>query len=610
MGSGSRSLLTALACLAVAAAAGFLAGWLLRPEAERVVVYLDRAAGADRSSTDPAAGGGDAAASRAPARARARDPAATAPGTVDTGPIPAPEPASTPLVPASIRVTVIAPEGGKVEGGTVYALSPGEEGTDDGENVCNADVGEDGTALLRLPGAGVYDIGFTGHRGTALAPDVRVPPGDGATLTIHLPGNLVVHASCIAGWPPSPGAQLVVRLLSEKEPGGLDFPGRGCAGSVGVDFEVGPDGAGNSPPLPPGRSFEVAATVQEVLPRFTAPTEEARRAVALQDSCRFSAEPDHEKVRPGETVRFQILPRAVLLVNVCWDRTGEQAAGNPDDKAWPDGRGVQLDSIQADVKSRAALKGSRWVHVPPSRLMIHGEAGPLRLEWSGNGFRAGSREDLVLRAGEVVECTVTFQVDPAGRERPPSWPEEEVAAEEPPPKLEPLRVKVEGLPPGREGRVYGIVPDRDGNGHSSYDLTTEAETGSCEFEGEVRGAPCLAAVAFPNLASDPTPVPAAGPLKLVLRPAGLLLVAPDEVYPPEFGRLRLRLPGKRLIPESEDGGTNFGGAAPEVSVVAGSLVGPLPEGTYAFEVRLGGVRLPDATATVRAGKVEVLRIRR
>jgi hypothetical protein len=28
-----------------------------------------------------------------------------------------------------------------------------------------------------------------------------------------------------------------------------------------------------------------------------------------------------------------------------------------------------------------------------------------------------------------------------------------------------------------------------------------------------------------------------------------------------------------------------------------------------FEVRLGGVRLPDATATVRAGRIEVLRIR-
>jgi hypothetical protein len=47
---------------------------------------------------------------------------------------------------------------------------------------------------------------------------------------------------------------------------------------------------------------------------------------------------------------------------------------------------------------------------------------------------------------------------------------------------------------------------------------------------------------------------------------------------------------------------------PEVE--AGTVIGPLPEGTYRFEVRLGRQRLPDVVVDVKANRIDVLRIRR
>ncbi|MCK6482130.1 MAG: hypothetical protein L6R43_18875, partial [Planctomycetes bacterium] len=117
-------------------------------------------------------------------------------------------------------------------------------------------------------------------------------------------------------------------------------------------------------------------------------------------------------------------------------------------------------------------------------------------------------------------------------------------------------------------------------------------------------------VSPPFLASDFLEAPASGPFRAELRPAGLLLLAPEEVFPPALGSLRLRRADGRPISTTGEGGTDYAGSDLEVNVRPGLLLGPFPEGSISFEVRLGGLRLPDARATVRAGRIEVLRISR
>ena len=74
----------------------------------------------------------------------------------------------------------------------------------------------------------------------------------------------------------------------------------------------------------------------------------------------------------------------------------------------------------------------------------------------------------------------------------------------------------------------------------------------------------------------------------------------------------MRLPGGRPFFYSalSDWIVQVQGLYVEATAFPGALLGPLPEGTHTFQVRLGGVRLPDATATVKAGRLEILRIRR
>jgi hypothetical protein len=597
MGSHRRSVLAAAAWLAVAAAAGVLAAFLLRPDPVVIVRYAERDGGdpAPLAADLPARAGSARAGSSAPAG----DPAAE-------GSLP---PSGDRTAPASLAVTVADAEGTRVHaGGMVYALDPGAAGGEDEEDFCRAEVSQEGTAVLRLPGPGTYDIGYSGSWGTTVVPDVYVPAGDGATLDLRLPGDRPVHVRCEPPWPPpADRLQVKVRLASEQDPADVAFPGRGQVGRAYAEIAPGPDGTGTSRPLPSDRTFAVSASVTELLPFLGARDAAGNLAVISQVSPRYVLVPDPATVRPGETARLRLRVGAAIVVEFRPAWTVPLPQGKQNDL------GFTVVLRQGEAAQWRAFT-ARNLHTPPSlRFHYPAQPGPCRIEWSGTGVLAGSLEDVVLKSGEIAERVIPVHQDPTGKPTPlpsppttPTSPGTAAPILVPPP---PVPLTVEGIPEGGTAYVIGLRLEPDGD-ESWHQGEVESGKPSMDLGDPWNGYPTILSLLPPALASDVVPATAPGPIRVTLRPAGLLLVATEEAYPAEWGRLRLRLPGKRPIPIAGRGGRGIEEIRSEPVVETGTLVGPLPEGTWVFEVRLGGVRLPEATATVRAGRIEVLRIRR
>ena len=219
-------------------------------------------------------------------------------------------------------------------------------------------------------------------------------------------------------------------------------------------------------------------------------------------------------------------------------------------------------------------------------------------------YRTGGPDELRIEEGGVREVPLPLVLLSPEEARPP--PPEAAASAAPAPAQPPVPVAFRGIPAGSVGdvEVLGVtVPAGDGEEVTFQECLAPK---GASLEADWRRVRSAVAVLGPDLASDPVPVPDSGAAVFALRPAGLLLAAPDRILPGGMGRLTLRLPGGRPIPVHRDGGTDFTGSVVEVE--PGMLLGPLPEGEWRFEVRLGRVRLPDAVAAARAGRIDVLRI--
>ena len=107
---------------------------------------------------------------------------------------------------------------------------------------------------------------------------------------------------------------------------------------------------------------------------------------------------------------------------------------------------------------------------------------------------------------------------------------------------------------------------------------------------------------------------AAGEVTLKLEEGGFLLPLPTWWSAEELGALRLIRSDLRPMPVSR-----WYQASPcpdllypvaTITVEAGLLIGPLPPGTYAFDVLLGTTPIGKITGTVRARRIEVMRLPR
>ena len=592
MPGSRRTALLAFGWLLTAAAVGFVAAWLLRPAAE--VRYLPAGGTREPAPTpDVETATRASAPSRPEAIAEAARPAeprrAAAPVGSSAG--------ATADSPA-LLVTVVRADGSPAQGGSVYALGAGESGADEAEEVCHCDYeyGERGPVRLPLPRPGVYDVGYRSDL-HAFATDVRVGPGETVPLTLRVPGDRPVRAEITGAWPPEGApkswARLVLRPADER--GRRNFPGRGERPRLRAHVAIlTDDRAGESEPLLTNEAWRVGAEIVERLPRGHGEIEGESADFDWVTSFRHELVPDREIVRTGETVRLRVRSWPVVRFRV--DGTGLDAG---------DGH-VALDFHAGGAAQRGWLSLPRGLKRRRVIRWFRSEGGEYRLRWSGKGIAAGEVSGTLPAPGRFADVDIILRPDPHGT--PDAEPAAATVAAEPAPSgPEPLEVSHEGLPPGSDAaRIAVGLLTGDGGGvealadHAEY---TESDGNRVySLDGDWRRASAIRFVSGTDRASDPVTPPSSGPLHVVFRPAGLLCAVPDRVLPEGFGRLTVRLADGAPLPVHD------GDQGDAVAVSAGTLLGPLPEGTYTFKVRLGGVSLPDATATVRAGGVEVLRI--
>jgi hypothetical protein len=98
-------------------------------------------------------------------------------------------------------------------------------------------------------------------------------------------------------------------------------------------------------------------------------------------------------------------------------------------------------------------------------------------------------------------------------------------------------------------------------------------------------------------ASNPLPIPRTGPLRVPLVPAGMLMLVPEAEVPEEMGRFRLRRRDGHPIPVPDrEAEWSF------ARVRTGQMLGPLPAGTYEFEVFAGRTKIKEVRTEVRPGR--------
>jgi hypothetical protein len=597
MRTGGRILLLALAWLASAAAAGLLSAWLLRREPEIRIVLRDRPAepGAGRDATTPAAN----------PRPGGPDPAAPQPGRHPREGGPAGGVEDTFGAAGWIEVNVRLADGTPAAEVLVYALPAGEPGADDSESIPTAETDAEGGATIPVAVAGLYDVGAIRNCTGGLARDVRVTDGATSRCQVALPDGQPVLFE-LTPWPPAPGNFVVMVSCSadsEEDRGAgvrrVYLPGRGEALQGNSGSNCNAEGKAWSVEFTAGSRVHFGVTAYEQRPTPGNPG--AMQTVQAP----FVIEPQTGTATAGETVRLRVRERSGVTLHV---RTEPQL---PPDR--PMAFVLTLHHGGGREESRMMFAGVKPDQPPWWVVRLEGLPGSARVEWredaeAGNyapvGIAPGALDRVEVGPGEGEPRDVVFRIDAAQAARPcPTAPVEDV-----------VHLVFLGVPAERRSDGSWCAVVLPGPEEEPDDLTSlNADFGGDGLQAEAiyRGRKAFFTCG-PDLVSEMTVLPEAGPAQVRLSPGGLLLVAPEFILDGTLGRLTLRRPDG--LPLALNSGAEDGWSLSDASfrpeVGAGTLLGPLPPGAVTFEVRLGGARLPDATAAVRAGRIEVLRIRR
>ena len=482
--------------------------------------------------------------------------------------------------------------------GVVYALPAGEPGADDLDDVSHATLGNGASARLAVPIAGAYDVGCRALGRFGLATNVCAEAGKRTPVTVRLPAGLpleVVWDRSQRDADAKEGPDLQGKLLlAALDVPFREFPGRGEHLGLTREIDLWSDGPWVTTDLPRGTRLEVGASLIEFAPRRGGEK-------AMPGPCRhYRLVADRTIAFPGDTVRVRLEHLARVTIRL---------RGIPSTD-WPEGGAsgtFYFEQGWGTTPHRAAWGSRAEIVGRTTALDFEGVPGQLRLRWEGEGIAEGSREDLFLESGENGEVECLLRPDLATA--PPS----RASA-----NREHLSVWIQGLSargsaPGlqEEPRVFAVAATEDGTASETLDSAVSLE-GPEPFpvSDDFHRSREILAVFGTTHASDPVPVPAGGSVVVTVRPAGLLIVVPETVTTAGMGKLEVRRSDGLPIPvRSADDWTMLGEARLSPRVQPGTMLGPFPEGELRFEVRLGRVRLPDATATVRAGHIGVLRIR-
>jgi hypothetical protein len=352
-------------------------------------------------------------------------------------------------------------------------------------------------------------------------------------------------------------------------------------------------------PLPSGIPCAYEAIVRERLRPPDAPG-----TVDLVETDLF-LQPCRGTVRSGETVTLRFGPPAELTLAVRTEpplpiRTILHLELHVEQGGRTERHGLRVGA--SDDRERAEIRHT--FQAAPGAATLRWRRGTPDVAGAEVAFAPGGPLDVVLEAGKPVEVPLTLAID--------AGPALAALAGRGPVRLEPRGPGGAAVP--RDGivviafRVSGAEGDVDEWGR----WDGFPEEGPVELEAESREEwTHLLVAGGPHLVGEPRPFPGTEIVTVDLRPAGYLVVVPDALPPPGSGALTLRRAGGSPIPLVDleaDGSWELDSFATAVPVTAGVVVGPLPEGEHHFEALLGGVRVGEASATVRAGRVEVLRV--
>jgi hypothetical protein len=539
--------------LALAAAAGLGAGWLIwaqdpAPAADPV----GRSAPAPPTQPSLATSTGARTSHRATARADVEEEAESV-AVERTGAADAPFP--------TLLVHVLDEDGSPMHSTHVYALPAGASGTDEWEEISTASLQEGGVASLRVPVAGLYDVGvLTFHIGgpSALATDVaipgeltlRVPPCDDVTVVLsdELRSMLRPTVPGTEGKPDQVDG-VSLSLAATDPPRMVAYPGRDELPSSGSTVGLSRDVPRQSLRLARGRRyrvtqadarFPVAADPMEVTPPATVTL--SPRGARVMASLRFT---------PADRTFDRDVQLSVLV------RAGEQ------------------DVFFHSVRLPAGVSVGALVGLAP----FHVSAREGTLSWSGDGIRAGSAP---YRAGHDGDATLglTFHVESAPAPSPPGEGASTrrrrvtIVAEGPafPESVDLALGDFPGEWPGVEwdaalGRGSASLPDG---------WTWLAAHGPGTWVSEV-------------VASSPR----GGDVALRLRRGGCLVLVPDGVVPDGMTLRVSRADGLPFFLNDEL-------RDEPVPVEAGLVLGPLEPGRVRLSVRLAASPPWEVGATVRA----------
>jgi hypothetical protein len=212
----------------------------------------------------------------------------------------------------------------------------------------------------------------------------------------------------------------------------------------------------------------------------------------------------------------------------------------------------------------------------------------------------GEMHDVAIEPGRTTRLEIVVRFDPPQAATVSLSPS-------PVPATRAVAVRFTGLP------ARDMPPDVPLFGYDSLDrggtwITSVRAGEGAELHEQWRDARRVVAFAGPWLASDPVDVADRDTVTFALRPAGVLIVVPEDAMDATGENLRV-LPQDGRPPTGYERKVD---GAPELMahVRPGAVLGPFPAGPHRFRVWWGRHRLPDATATVRAGRATPLILRR
>ncbi len=519
----------------------------------------------------------------------------------DAGAAPDPEGPPRVATPSWIEVHVADADGTPLPAGVeaeAYALPAGGRGTDDGDSIPRGRIPGDGPARLAIHVPGRYDVGVLTEMDGALATDVEVAARSTTAVRLRLrPTRRTVFRLSA----PRTSARVfdaAIGLEVEGAAGAPRYAGREevLASAFGIPWSE--TASPIEIPLPLGPEYHWRVHVQERRedpPGVVGHVKPAERARPARGVLRAGDEVDIVLLAPARLrlrVRMEppLPPGCSLLLETLVEQDGSGDWEYSDVHA-PEVRAVEEATLEVDgLPGAAALRYRRH---------SAGAAEP------GVDFTEGRIEGIVLSAEEPVEHELVLAIDPGpalvGRQM-----------------RQPVRLDVRlpgGSPAPTAGlEVYAVEPvARPGDTPGWARYTGFPAEGPVELPARVReGFHRILVAGGPYLASEILPFPALETLRVELRPGGLLRPWWEGPVPDgDAGGIEFR---------RADGGVLLGGylmkggrwelseIGPPVPWAEDIVLGPLPAGTHVLEVRLGGARLPDATATVVAGETRPLRV--